>query len=163
MMQPPVIAQAVEAIVEAGGEAFLAETLLPLERYYRYLARERDPDGDSLISIIAQFESGLDFSPAYDPSHGAGSPLVLALAARAPEVVDKLVGWEARRAFRLNPRHVEDVLVNTIYADGLQALARLASRRGDSSSNAGRTLRPAASWMRCSSAVTTSAAGSSST
>ena len=71
MIQPPVIAQAVEAIVEAGGEAFLDEALPALERYYRYLATERDPDRDDLISIIAQFESGLDFSPAYDPKHGA--------------------------------------------------------------------------------------------
>ena len=75
MIQPPVIAQAVEAIVEAGGEAFLDEALPALERYYRYLATERDPDRDDLISIIAQFESGLDFSPAYDPKHGASSPL----------------------------------------------------------------------------------------
>jgi hypothetical protein len=131
MIQPPVIAQAVEAIVEAGGEAFLDEALPALERYYRYLARERDPDGDGLISIIAQFESGLDFSPAYDPKWGATSPRILGLAARLPEVVDKLVDWNLELVFRFNPRHVEDVLVNSVYADALQALARLAARRGD--------------------------------
>ena len=130
MIQPPVIAQAVEAIVEAGGEAFLDETLLPLERYYRYLARERDPDGDGLISIIAQFESGLDFSPAYDPKRGSRLPCILGLSARLPQVADKLVDWNPRLAFRVNPRHVEDVLVNSLYSDGLKALARLASRRG---------------------------------
>ena len=130
MIQPPVIAQAVEAIVEAGGEAFLDEALPALERYYRYLGRERDPDGDGLISIVAQFESGLDFSPAYDPKHGSGSPLILGLGARLPEVVDKLAGWNPRLVFRVNPRHVEDVLVNSLYCDALQALARLASRRG---------------------------------
>jgi hypothetical protein len=131
MIQPPVIAQAVEAIAEAGGEAFVAEALPALERYYRYLARERDPDGDGLISIIAQFESGLDFSPAYDPEHLPASPRVLGLASRLPEVVDKLVDWDLPLVFRLNPRHVEDVLVNSVYADGLQALGRLASRQGD--------------------------------
>ncbi len=130
MIQPPAIAQAVEAIATAGGDAFVAEVLPAIEQYYRYLGRERDPDGDCLISIIAQFESGLDFSPAYDPNYGASSPLVLGLTARLPEVVDKLVGWKPRLAFRFNPRHVEDVLVNTIYADGLQALARLAAREG---------------------------------
>ena len=130
MIQPPVIAQAVEAIVEAGGEAFLDEALPALERYYRYLDRERDPDGDGLISIITQFESGLDFSPAYDPAHGAGTPLILGLAARLPQVANKLVDWKPGLAFRLNPRHVEDVLVNSVYADALQALARLAARRG---------------------------------
>lgn len=130
MIQPPVIAQAVEAIVEAGGEAFLDEALPALERYYRYLARERDPDEDALISIIAQFESGLDFSPAYDPSRGAGTPVILGLAARLPEIVDKLVDWNLGLVFRLNLRHVEDVLVNSVYADALQSLARLAARRG---------------------------------
>jgi hypothetical protein len=131
MIQPPVIAQAVEAIVERGGEAFLDEALPALERYYRYLARERDPDGDGLISIIAQFESGIDFSPAYDPKWGATAPAILGLAARVPEIVDKLVDWNLELVFRFNPRHVEDVLVNSVYADALQALARLAARRGN--------------------------------
>jgi hypothetical protein len=130
MIQPPVLAQAVEAIAEAGGDAFVDEVLPAVERYYRYLGRERDPDGDGLISIITQFESGLDFSPAYDPRYGAGSPRILGLAARMPQVVDKLVGWNPRRAVRFNPRHVEDVLVNTVYADGLNSLARLAVRQG---------------------------------
>jgi hypothetical protein len=131
MIQPPVIAQAVEAIVEAGAEAFLDESLPALERYYRYLGRERDPDRDGLISILSQFESGLDFSPAYDPEHGAGTPRVLGLAARLPQVADKLAGWRTKPAFQLNRWHLEDVLVNCVYADGLQALARLARRRGD--------------------------------
>src|SRR6266446_8550537 len=117
MIQPPVIAQAVEAIVEAGGDAFLDEALPALERYYRYLARERDPDGDGLISIVAQFESGLDFSPAYDPKWGAASPRIIGLAARLPEVVDKLVDLNLELVFRFNLRHVEDVLVNSVYAD----------------------------------------------
>ena len=68
MIQPPVLAQAVEAV----GDPLAAEALPAVERYYRFLARERDPDGDGLISIIAQFESGLDFSPAYDPRLAAG-------------------------------------------------------------------------------------------
>src|SRR5580765_4529495 len=120
MIQPPVLAQAVEAV----GDPLAAEALPAVERYYRFLARERDPDGDGLISIIAQFESGLDFSPAYDPKWGASSPWILGLAARLPEVVHELV-------FRFNRRHVEDVLVNSVHADALQALARLAALRGD--------------------------------
>ena len=64
-MQPPVLAQAVERVVDAcGGDAFLRETIAPLERYYRYLARARDPDGDSLLTIISSFESGLDHCPS---------------------------------------------------------------------------------------------------
>ena len=82
-MQPPVVAQAVERVVDAGaGDAFLAEALPHLERYYRYLAALRDPDGDDLISVISQFESGLDFSPVYDEAVGVGDPSPGRLLAR---------------------------------------------------------------------------------
>lgn len=132
MIQPPVIAHAVEAIADAGGEAFLVEAMPALERYYRYLAAHRDPDRDGLISVIAQFESGLDFSPAYDPpaGHGVRSPMALAARARLPELLNKLLDYRLGLVFRLNPHQFEDVLVNTLYADGLRALARLACRAG---------------------------------
>src|SRR6478609_5845735 len=41
MIQPPVLAQAVEAVVEAGGDGFLDEALPALGRYYRFLERTR--------------------------------------------------------------------------------------------------------------------------
>jgi hypothetical protein len=131
-MQPPVIAQAVEEIVAVDGDAFLAEALPPLERYYRYLASSRDPDLDGLITIISQFESGLDFSPAYDrPSRGKpASAIALGLNARLPQIHNKLLGYDLDRMLRLNEHQFEDVLVNSIYADGLQALSRLAGRAG---------------------------------
>jgi len=135
MIQPPVIAQAVEAVVESGGEALLDEALPALERYYRFLARDRDPDRDGLISTISQFESGLDFSPAYDPARWRGRPGArrLALAARLPQVVNRVVDYDLDLVFALNPRHREDLLVNSVYADGLLALSRLAGRRGKAS------------------------------
>lgn len=128
MIQPPVIAQAVEAIVEADGNAILEDALPALERYYRFLARARDPDGDGLISIIAQFESGLDFSPAYDPASRRAVPSAgtLALHARLPQFLNKALDYDLDRIFRLNRSQREDVLVNSVYADGLGALARLA-------------------------------------
>jgi hypothetical protein len=132
MMQPPVIAQAVEAVVEAGGEAFLEEALPALERYYRFLARDRDPDRDGLISTISQFESGLDYCPAYDPAWRRGPPGArrLALSARLPQLVNRVVDYDLDRVFALNPRLRADLLVNSVYADGLVALAHLAGRCG---------------------------------
>ena len=129
MIQPPVIAQAVEAIVAEGGGSFLDEALPALKRYYRFLARERDPNRNGLISIITQFESGLDFSPAFDSPRRPPprSAAAIRLRARLPQLVNKLVDYDLPRVFRLNPRHAKDVLVNTVYADGLQALARLAA------------------------------------
>jgi Glycosyl hydrolase family 63 C-terminal domain len=123
-VQPPVLAQAVERI---GGD-FARETLPAVAAFYRYLARERDPDGDGLVSIIAQFESGLDYSPVY----GEGTriprrdPVSIYVHSRRPEVVNKLLGFDLGRIFRYTDHHHEDVLFNSIYADGLRALARLA-------------------------------------
>jgi hypothetical protein len=132
-IQPPVIAQAVEAIVDAGAAELLTETLPALERHYRFLAEHRDPDGDGLISIISQYESGLDFSPVFDAAPGEGPPVPVPsyLRARLTQLRNKLLGYDhPGRVFRWSPRHHEDVLVNAIYADGLDALARLAARAG---------------------------------
>jgi Glycosyl hydrolase family 63 C-terminal domain len=131
-MQPPVIAQAVEEIVAVDGVGFLAEVLPALERYFRYLATARDPDRDGLITIVAQFESGLDFSPAYDrPSRGKPvSAERITLRARGPQLLNKLLGYDVGRMLRLNEHQFEDVLVNSVYADGLESLSRLAARAG---------------------------------
>ncbi|MPZ98466.1 MAG: hypothetical protein GEU80_03850 [Dehalococcoidia bacterium] len=131
MMQPPVIAQAVERVVEASGDdAFAWETGQRLLAYYRWLARERDPDGDGLISIIAPSESGLDFSPAYDPALGLRNPgsRRLGLAMRGATLRNKVMRYDLPRIFAGGGFAVEDVLVNVIYIDGLEALERLLLR-----------------------------------
>ncbi len=132
-IQPPVIAQTVERIADAGGgDAYLEEVLPSLERYFRYLADRRDPDRDGLISIISQFESGLDHSPAYDEMlnirHGnAGSMFV---RPRWAQFKNKLVDYELDRIFTRYTHHQEDVVVNAIYGHGLRVLSRLARRCG---------------------------------
>ncbi len=133
LMQPPLAAQALEAVVDAGGDCILHELLAPIARHYRHLAAARDLDRDGLISIISQFESGLDFSPLFDPTPGAvePSPSRLRARARAAQLLNKLVGHRPELALRLNPLQWEDVLVNSVYADGLASLARLAARTGD--------------------------------
>lgn len=140
-IQPPVIAQAVERIAAAGHSHIVGELVVPLYRYYRYLAAVRDPDGDDLISIISQFEGGLDFSPAYDRGIGVREPRPGSLfgRARASQVVNKLRAFDMARIADRSRHHQEDVLVNTIYGQGLRSLARLAELAD----------RPAiASWAR---------------
>ena len=129
-MQPPVIAQAVERVVDAGAAGFLEDALPYLERYYRYLAAFRDPDGDGLISIVSQFESGLDFSPVYDASIGfrRARPAALLARTRLPQLRNKLANYDLDTIFRRFRHHQEDMLVNAVYGQGLRALARLATQ-----------------------------------
>jgi hypothetical protein len=131
-VQPPVLAQAAERVVDAGDHEFLPEALPHLERYYRYLAAFRDPDDDGLISIVSQFESGLDFSPVYDDAIGLRrpTPAALFLRSRLPQLRNKLANYDVETIFCRYRHHVEDVLVNAVYGQGLRALARLASRAG---------------------------------
>lgn len=52
-IQPPVLAEAVAAAAEGpGGDAFLAEVLPRVRRYYEWLDANRDPDRDGLIATL---------------------------------------------------------------------------------------------------------------
>lgn len=132
-MQPPLVAQALEAVVDRDeDDRFLHELLPSVGRFYGYLAATRDPDRDGLVAIFSQFESGLDFSPLYDSAPGESdpSPQRLRSRARAAQVLNKLCNHDPRLVFRVNPARWKDVLVNTLYIDGLTSLARLAGRAG---------------------------------
>lgn len=136
LMQPPVLAQAVERVFEAGaGESFLREVVPAVLRYHRWLLAMRDPDGDGLIAILAPSESGLDYSPAFDAALGLGrnpGPTRLATAMRLVTLRNKLTGWSSRRLAQGRAVFaVEDVLVNSCLISGLDATARLARLAGD--------------------------------
>jgi glycogen debranching enzyme len=131
LIQPPVAAQALEAVLEPeGDDAFLAELLPAVSRHYRYLASVRDPDADGLVSVVSQFETGLDFSPVWDPAPGL-SPSRLRRRARGSQALNKLLGNRPDLIFRYRRTHSEDVLVNSVFLDGLTSLERLAARGGD--------------------------------
>src|SRR5207253_2765187 len=110
-VQSPVLAQAVERV----GGAFAAEVLSEVAAFYRYVAAERDPDGDGLATIIAQFESGLDFSPVYNEGHESIAGIYG--LARGEELANKLLGFDPARIVRLTAHHQEDVLFNAVYGD----------------------------------------------
>jgi hypothetical protein len=136
-LQPPVLARAIWRVYQATRDAaFLAEVLPPTLRFFRWLAAHRDPDDDQLIAIIQPDESGLDASPKYDvlmQLHGLPNEEVLPrlrlsmqrlFSAYAPHRADpgRLPG--------LDVFNWEDVMVNTIYADGLALLADLCRAAG---------------------------------
>ena len=136
-VQPPVLARAVWRVYQATKDRdFLQEVLPPTMRFFRWLKAYRDPDDDHLIAIIQPDESGLDASPKYD--------LAMDLQDVAPEdFADQLRDrmqrlFSAYAAHREDPARLlaldvfnwEDVMVNSIYADGLQCLGGLCREAG---------------------------------
>jgi len=126
-IQPPVLAVALERVYRATqDDAFLTRCLPQTIAFYRWLADNRDPDGDGLLAIIQPDESGADASPKFDPLMGY------------PKNNDDLVRWidwlyAQYQPLRFNDRailaldlfNVEELFVNVFYVLGLQALARL--------------------------------------
>ncbi len=141
--QPPVLARAIWRIYQATrDEAFLQEVLPPVMRFFRWLRAYRDPDDDHLIATIQPDESGLDASPKYD--------VLMGLSGLPPEQVLPALQKSMDRLFsvyhpnRQDPARLpamdvftwEDVMVNTIYADGLQCLGELCRAAGYPSAEA---------------------------
>ena len=123
---PPLLAAAWEIVADASLDddpGFRTEALPALTAHLDWLARERDPDGDGLLTIILPDESGLDDSPQYAPVFGRlthdrpGYWLLVERCRRAR--------WDARRIVARHDHHVEDVWFNVAYALSLHAMARL--------------------------------------
>ncbi len=126
-IQPPVIALAVERVYRASGDERFRDELLPVvAAFFRWLRDNRDPDGDELIAVVQPDESGVDASPKYDPLLGyPGDNDDLVRAINAIYARYEPLGNNDRRIIAADVFVVEDVLVNSIYAQGLQSLARL--------------------------------------
>jgi hypothetical protein len=130
-IQTPLIAVAWERVATVSRDApgFALEGLAALERHYEWLARERDPDGDGLITVILPDESGLDDSPKYDSvyrwrAHWTPGYFWLVESARR-------LGYRAGRIAARSDLHVEDVLVNVAYILGMESLARMRGEAAD--------------------------------
>jgi glycogen debranching enzyme len=134
-IQPPVLARAIERIFDATHDAaFVREIFPPTVRFFEWLARVRDQDGDGLVAIIQPDESGLDASPKYDEAMGiSGDPPAETLPALRRSMQRLFRGYEnlsMERQPQIDLFLFEDVMMNAIYADGLRALARLAREVG---------------------------------
>lgn len=125
---PPLLPFAWEIVAraseEAGEPGFGAEALGPLAAHLEWLERERDIDGDGLLTILVPDESGLDDSPKYDPVYGRLAHHRIGGYALLVERCRRL-GWSARDVAARHDHHVEDVWVNVAYALSLRAMARL--------------------------------------
>lgn len=129
-IQTPLLALAWELVASSSTDdpAFAAEGLPQLRLHYDWLARERDVDGDGLLTTIYPDESGLDDSPKHDEVFGrlrhdsAGYWWLIERYRR--------LGYDAHAIATRYEEHLEDVIVNVFYALGLRSLARLDSEHG---------------------------------
>ncbi|WP_378742250.1 amylo-alpha-1,6-glucosidase [Nocardia brasiliensis] len=138
-MAPPVLARAVHRIHEVATattehKQWLASVLPAVTKQFDWLAERRaGPDG--LLMIFQPDESGLDSSPKYDAALGL-SPTSPHVGADWHQAMRELIGgYPTVRTPEQNllghRRFVWiDVLVNTIYADGLRCLAELSGHHG---------------------------------
>jgi hypothetical protein len=135
-IQPPVLAEAVAAAAQGeGGDAFLAEVMPRVRRYFEWLDRVRDPDGDGLIATLQPDESGLDHTPKYDEYLGITTCKLADFTAAWERVAGPYADVQRQHdtMFALDRFIVEDVLVNTIYAENQRILGDLLVRTGDRS------------------------------
>jgi len=127
-IQPPVLAQAVAAVYHASADkAFLREVLPKAKAYYRWLQHSRDPDNDGLIAIVQPDESGLDSSPKYDAYNHMEEYTKAGWCAATGRLIQAYGPYrkDQRKLIALDLFHFEDVLVNSIWIQGLHALADL--------------------------------------
>jgi len=134
-IQPPVVARAVERIFEATGDtAFVRDMLPPMARFFDWLASVRDPDDDGLIALIQPDESGLDASPKYDKAMGIPyeppTDTLPALRRSMQRLFTAYKDAAPEAQPLLDVFLFEDVMMNSIYADGLRALAKLSRAVG---------------------------------
>lgn len=135
LIQPPLVAQTLQRIhYGTQDDAFLEEMVPKLKRYFDWLARHRDLDGDGLLSIITPFESGMDWKPTFDEvvgfRHGVADRKLFwrVVATDARNFLNRYdISTLARKRYCL----VKEVAFNTIYAQNLTALGQLCGAIGD--------------------------------
>ncbi len=127
-MQPPLLAEAVQAVAERGrGTEFIKEVLPSVRRFYEWLHNVRNPFGDGLIRVVQPDETGLDHSPKWDG--------LMNIQDEEHDSWDR--GWHSicdpydkfnrdpKKMIALNHFVVADVMVNVIYIENLRVLAEL--------------------------------------
>jgi len=127
--QPPVLAQAVEAIDDP---EWAREIMPKVIKFYIYYKEKQDPDGDSLISICHPCESGRNASPEFDFLYWKHSKLFPFLnpAIRLAKILNmerkyRKLDWDIARIWEADLFNVEDLMTHCIWVQGLRSLARL--------------------------------------
>lgn len=135
LIQPPLAAQAVARVYHASGDREFLQLMLPkLKKYYLWIARNRDFEGDGLTSIISPFESGMDWKPTFDPVIDFPEKKAdwrLFWKVVWVDIRNFLYNYSLNTIFEKDYFIVKDVGFNTIYAQNLQAVAKLCEELKD--------------------------------
>ena len=140
LIQPPLAAVALHTLFQACGDrVYLGEMYAQVRRHHEWLAKNRDFDGDGLLTIISPFESGMDWKPSYDPVLGyrrRTTPRHLFFSSLYWKAVGvDLANFRRRydvKRIRERARFlVKDAGFNAIYALDLECMERLAPLVGD--------------------------------
>jgi glycogen debranching enzyme len=139
LVQPPFAAQALHTLYEACGDrVYLGEMYARVRRHHEWLARNRDFDGDGLLTIISPFESGMDWKPAYDPVLGYRGPTPRRLytsklywKAVGVDLSNFRLDYDLARIKARSRFRVKDAGFNSIYAVDLHCMEKLADLVGD--------------------------------
>ena len=135
LLQPPIAAQAVLRVYQHSQDLSFVKQLLPkLKKYYGWLAKNRDFEGEGLLSIITPFESGMDWKASYDPllkyGKGKAGPLLFWKVLQV-DAHNFLKGYDLPAIYKSNRFIVKDAAFNTIYVQNLQAMAALCQVAGE--------------------------------
>ncbi len=136
LVQPPVVALAVQKIWEQSEDLPFLKEILPLvEKHFGWLRVHRSSANSPLVSVFSPWESGLDHKPGFDRLLGKLSrlPLGLYIALYWLEWRLSKCGFEEGEIRRRRYFEVKEVLFNVFYALGLEALGKLFLVLGDRS------------------------------
>ncbi len=129
LVQPSFVAQAVLRIYEETEDLnFLIDMLPKLKKYHIWLKRNRDFEGEGLLSIISPFESGMDWKPSFDEVlnfEGSKANRVLFFKAIYVDFRNFIRRYDLEKIYKDNYFIVKEVWYNTIYVLDLYALASL--------------------------------------
>ncbi len=135
IVQPPLAAQAVMQVYkETGDKSFLEEILPKLKKYYGWLQKNRDFDGDHLLSIISPFESGMDWKATFDPVlgfHGKANPKLF-IKVITVDFKNFCRNYNLKKIAQADYFRVKDAGFNSVYARNLLYMAELCRIMNDS-------------------------------
>jgi hypothetical protein len=136
LVQPPVVALAVREIWQNSEDTgFLRETLPLLGRHFEWLGTQRRFGSSSLVSIFSPWECGLDHKPGFDRLMGwpARLPFGLYVALYVSEWLMARHKFDPAEIEKRGYFNVREVLFNTVYALGLEALGTMYAATGERS------------------------------